>query len=57
MTCIIHETSGDTMAVAVIVLNSGSYVRNKLQIWQISKVPYTVKYPFKTFLEGGGQWI
>jgi hypothetical protein len=49
----IRETGGDMMAMAVIVLNSGSYVRNKLQIWQISKVPYAVKYPFKT-LGGGG---
>jgi hypothetical protein len=54
----IHETSGDTMAVVVIVLNCGSYVRSKLQIWQISKVPYTVKYPLKAFFwKGGGQWI
>ena len=35
----IHETSGDMMAEAVIVLNCGSYVRSKLQIWQRSKVP------------------
>jgi hypothetical protein len=50
----IHETSGDMMAVVVIVLNCGSYVRSKLQIWQISKVPYTVKYWFKTFFGGMG---
>ena len=50
----IHETGGHTMAVAVIVLDCGSYVRSKLQIWQISKVPYTVKYQFKAFLGGVG---
>jgi len=42
------------MAVVVIVLNCGSYVRSKLQIWQISKVPYTVKYWFKAFFVGVG---
>jgi hypothetical protein len=45
------------LAVAVIVLNNGSYVRNKLQIWQTSYVPYTVKYPFQALLGGLGQWI
>jgi Na+/glutamate symporter len=40
----IHKTGGDMTAVVVIVLIFGSYVRNKLQIWQILKVPYTVKY-------------
>jgi len=54
----IHKTSGDTMAVVVIVLICGSYVRNRLQIWQILKVPCTVKYWFKAFFwRGGGQWI
>jgi hypothetical protein len=47
-----HETGGHTMTVAVIVLNCGSYVRSKLQIRQISKVPYTVKYQFKAFFGG-----
>jgi hypothetical protein len=41
------------MAVAVIVLNFGLYVRSKLQIWQISKVPCTVKYWFKAFFLKG----
>ena len=50
----IHKTSGDTMAVVVIVLICGSYVRNRLQIWQILKVPYTVKYWFKAFFGGMG---